>query len=162
MAPSTLQGHLTALSLQKLCCVSRYSVAECRFIGVDQGNDATPAVYSPATNAVLAAVMTGSAWGKSAHHQQVFTGAEAVPNDSARPEGLGEQTMGFIKTVPMQHVQTHYLESKQNGGKASVSCGALPMFASDSPVERISQLQCKMQPFAQLLRISSDSDSSND
>ena len=154
----------THMRVHGLYCILRCEAALCRIHSSDKGHGCTPAVFSPATNAVLAAVMTSPVCGKSAHHQQAFTATKGSPIYDVRPPGLSEQTTGFIKTVPMQHVQTHYLESKQNIAGSCVSCETVPVFTNDSPAKKATQVQPKMplQPFAQLLRLSSDSNSSDE
>lgn len=157
-ASCSVNSKHTHVSFYELYCILRCEAALCRIHSCDKGYGCTPAVFSPATNAVLAAVMTSPVWGKSAHHQQAFAATKGSPIYDVRPPGLSEQTVGFIKTVPMQHVQTHYLESKQNIAESCVSCETVPVFTNDSPAKKATQVQ----PFAQLLRLSSDSNSSDE
>lgn len=107
--------------------------------------------------AVLAAVLTGSSWDKPVQQaSQCACAASAV--DATLPEPVQQETMAFIKTVPMQHVESHYVHSD---GKASVrhAFASVPYQSHDSPAvtHEVQPTTMHLQPFAQMLRMSSDS-----
>lgn len=128
-------------------------VFRCRHSVPDQGYMCSPVVYSPSTNAVLAAVMTGSLESKPVQHQLhtkcAYTGPSLV---ASMPEQMQQEALQFIKTVPMQHVQSHYAYTGSDKSAFRQGGGG---------VSSVLQPALGLQPFAQMLRLSSDSSSSS-
>ena len=132
-----------------------------------QGVAHTPAVYSPATTAVLAAVLTSPACTPPAKHQQASSAAsKAFVSIATLPKESSHHASGFIKTVPMQHVQSCYLNTSQSGGQTTANKGieCVPDWSGDSLFAKCKTVESTMplQPFAQLLRLSSDSSCCSD
>ena len=123
-------------------------------------------LYSPSTTAVLAAVMTDSPWTQPAHYKQTLDSAAAAPtaDESTGPYRPGE--MCFIKSVPMQHVQSHYSHNSPNMGHHSAGKDASVSQNTDlvsaSAALPSWQAGAVLQPFGKLLRVSSDSNSSSE